>query len=82
MRKSGLRLVIPVAAALVSLSAVGCGKSECKRYNEKFCADASSEACKQAKERSKDWSADKCRIERNQVEIEEQSKKLDKELTE
>ncbi len=84
MRKSGLRLLLPVfsSAALLVLSATGCGKSECTLYNEKFCADLNSEACKQAKERSKDWSADKCRIERNQLEIEEQSKKLDKELSE
>ncbi|GAB4439574.1 MAG: hypothetical protein OHK0011_22150 [Turneriella sp.] len=76
-----MRLLLPVAAVLVLLSTIGCGKSECKRYSEKFCADANSEACKQAKERSKDWSADKCRIERNQIEIEEQSKQLDKELS-
>ncbi len=84
MRKSGLRFLTAVAPVLVLalLAAAGCGKSECKRYNEKFCADANSEACKQAKERSKDWSSDKCRIERNQIEIEEQSKKLDKELSE
>jgi hypothetical protein len=82
MRKSGLRLQFSAAAALIFLSAAGCGKSECKRYLEKFCADANSETCQQAKERSKDWSADKCRIERNQLEIEEQSKKLDKELSE
>jgi hypothetical protein len=84
MRKSGLRFLTAVAPALILafLSAMGCGKSECKRYTEKFCADAMSEACKQAKERSKGWSSDKCRIERNQLEIEEQSKKLDKELSE
>lgn len=84
MRKSRLRFFTVVAPALAfALFAVtGCGKSECKRYNEKFCVDADSEACKQAKERSKDWSSDKCRIERNQIEIEEQSQKLNKELSE
>lgn len=83
MRKSASSLQLYLAAAaLVILFGTGCGKSECKRYHEKFCADAGSEVCKQAKERSKDWSVDKCRIERNQIEIEEQSKKLDKELSE
>lgn len=82
MRKSGLQLLRTVAAAFTLLSATGCGKSECKRYIEKFCADADSQACRQAKERSKGWSADKCRIELNQIEIEEQSKKLDIELSE
>lgn len=69
-------LVPAFAAFLVT----GCGKSECKRYVEKFCADEKSAACSDAKARSRDWSSDKCRIERNQIEIEEQSKKLDAEL--
>lgn len=79
MRKSILGCSVLLA---FMLSAAGCGKSECKRYTNKFCTDAGSDVCKQAKERSKDWSADKCRIERNQVEIEEQSRSLDKELQE
>lgn len=69
--------LIPAFAALL---VTGCGKSECKRYIEKFCADEKSAACTEARERSRDWSSDKCRIERNQIEIEEQSKKLDDEL--
>jgi hypothetical protein len=84
MRKRGLGFLTAVVPALVLvlLAATGCGKSECKRYIEKFCADAMSEACTQAKERSQNWSSDQCRIELNQIEIEEQSKKLDKELSE
>lgn len=67
-------------STFVALLATACGKSECRRYTEKFCADETSASCAQAKERSRDWSSDKCRIELNQIEIEEQSKKLDDEL--
>ena len=33
-----------------------------------------------AKEKSKDWSANQCRIELNQLQIDEQSKRLEDEL--
>lgn len=79
MRKS---FFMGLAAAAAALALSACGKSECRRYTEKFCADQNSDACKQAKERSKDWDKDKCRMERNQLEIEEQSKNMEKELKE
>lgn len=72
-----------LTAALVALSVVfaaGCGKSECKKYIARFCADEKSPACLQAKEQTKDWSADKCRIEGNEIDIDSQSKQLENEL--
>jgi hypothetical protein len=70
-------LLLFVATAILS---VGCGKSECKKYRSKFCTDENSAVCKEAAQRSKDWSADKCRIEFNQIQIEEQAKRLEDEL--
>lgn len=70
-------------AALVVLSvilAAGCGKSECKKYAARFCADEKSPACLQVKEKIKDWSSDKCRIEGNEMDIDSQSKQLENEL--
>lgn len=77
MRKSVFFILI---AAFVLTGIVSCGKSECKKYLEKFCADDQSPQCKAAREKAKDWSSDKCRIERNAIEIDEQAKKLEKEL--
>lgn len=57
-----------------------CGKSECKKYTERFCADAKSTACADATARAKSWSSDQCRIHNNQIQIEEQSKQMDLEL--
>ncbi len=77
MRKRLLALIFPALAILVLAN---CGKSECRRYRDRFCADPNSAACKAAQEKSKDWSADKCRIERNQMDIEDQSRNLENEL--
>lgn len=77
MRKSLFFLSL---LTLTVFSLASCGKSECKKYLEKFCADKESPACKAANESVKDWSSDKCRIERNALEIDEQAKKLEKEL--
>lgn len=65
--------------ALLCFALAGC-KSECDRYLEKFCADQQSPLCASARERSKNWTQDQCRLERNQLEIEEQSKRLEQEL--
>lgn len=73
-----MRKFVLGAAILIALLAVNaCGKSYCKKYTAKFCTNSDSAECMQAKTTVKDWSNDKCRIELNNVEIEEQSKKLD-----
>jgi hypothetical protein len=74
MRKSFLSVILLTAAA------AGCGKSECKKYTDHFCSDAASPQCAAAKEKSKDWAANQCRIELNQLQIDEQSKRLEDEL--
>ncbi|AFM14749.1 hypothetical protein Turpa_4116 [Turneriella parva DSM 21527] len=58
----------------------GCGKSECKKYTEHFCKDAASPQCASAIEKVKDLSSNQCRIELNQLQIDEQSKRLEDEL--
>lgn len=60
--------------------AAGCGKSECKKYAARFCADEKSPECLQAKEKIKDWSSDTCRIEGNKLDIDKQAKETENEL--
>lgn len=74
MRKSALILL------LLAASLPGCGKSECKKYLEHFCKDAASPQCAAAIEKAKGMSANQCRIELNQLQIDEQSKRLEDEL--
>lgn len=66
---------------VLALAALGgCGKSECKKYTAHFCQDEKSPICDATKTKTKDWSADKCRIELNHILIEEQSKNMENEL--
>ncbi len=78
MRKSALQFIL--VSVVVVLAAASCGKSECKKYNDHFCADDKSPQCAAAREKTKDWSANQCRIELNQLQIDEQSKRLEDEL--
>ncbi|HNJ66967.1 MAG TPA: hypothetical protein PKW28_13790 [Turneriella sp.] len=73
---AGSRLLMVAMICAAALMAA-CGKSECKKYVARFCADAKSQACSDATARSKDWNSDRCRIEANKLAIEEQSKQLD-----
>lgn len=75
MRKSVFGLIAAVALATAS-----CGKSECKKYTERFCADPKSAACADAMAKVKTWSSTQCRIQNNDLQIEEQSKQLENEL--
>ncbi len=75
MRKSVFGLVVAVAFVTAS-----CGKSECKKYVERFCADPKSPACADATAKAKAWSSTQCRIQNNGLQIEEQSKQLENEL--
>ncbi len=65
---------------MLAASVAGCGKSECKKYTDHFCKDAASPQCASAIEKAKDMSANQCRIELNQMQIDEQSKRLEDEL--
>ncbi len=76
MRKSVLAAT--VLLAVVGFCSLNCGKSYCKQYEQKFCADEKSPACAQAKEKVKAWSSKECRIQLNTLEIEEQTKATDK----
>jgi hypothetical protein len=78
MRKSALQLIL--VSLIVASTAASCGKSECKKYIDQFCSDDKSPACAAAREKTKEWSANQCRIELNQLQIDEQSKRLEDEL--
>ncbi len=65
---------------MLAAAVAGCGKSECKKYTDHFCKDSASPQCAAAIEKSKDMSANQCRIELNQLQIDEQSKRLEDEL--
>ena len=68
-------------AFLVSaIVAISCGKSECTKYKERFCADPKSQACADAEAKVKTWNSTQCRIHKNDLQIEEQSKRLEEEL--
>ena len=78
MRKSVFSVLGLVAAfALVTVS---CGKSECTKYTDRFCADPKSAACADAAAKVKVWNSNQCRIQNNDLQIEEQSKRLEDEL--
>jgi hypothetical protein len=78
MRKSVLAAI--VGSTLAAIFCLQCGKSNCKKYAERFCADEKSPICAQTREKIKSWSSDKCRIELNEILIDEQSKQLEQEL--
>ncbi len=75
MRKSVFGLIAAVAFATAA-----CGKSECTKYTDRFCADAKSAACADAAAKVKTWSSTQCRIENNKLQIDDQSKQLENEL--
>ncbi|MFO1470713.1 MAG: hypothetical protein U1F27_06750 [Turneriella sp.] len=78
MRKSVFSaLGLMAAFALVTLS---CGKSECTKYTDRFCADPKSAACADAAAKVKVWNSTQCRIENNKLLIDDQSKRLEEEL--
>jgi hypothetical protein len=80
MRK---RFLTALGAIVALVFSVAHCSSHCKKYAEKFCQGQGAEgspACLQAKEKMKDWSSDKCRMELNEVLLDEQTKNLENEL--
>lgn len=66
--------------AAFALVTVSCGKSECTKYTDRFCADPKSAACADAAAKVKVWNSTQCRIENNKLLIDDQSKRLEEEL--
>lgn len=78
MRKSVFGLLCLLAA--IAFVTAACGKSECTKYTDRFCADPKSAACADAAAKVKVWSSTQCRIENNKLLIDDQSKRLEDEL--
>ncbi|MBV6493107.1 MAG: hypothetical protein LDLANPLL_01122 [Turneriella sp.] len=76
------RVFLLLCVSAATAFTLNCGKSYCKQYTEKLCKDVNSAECKAAQEKVKSWSSNQCRIEFNNLVIEEQEKKMEKILEE
>ncbi|HRP69130.1 MAG TPA: hypothetical protein PLY93_06330 [Turneriella sp.] len=76
------RVLFIFCVVTVSVTFLACGESYCKQYAAKFCTDPNTPACKTAQEKIKNWSSNECRIQFNNLIIEEQAKDTEKLLEE